>query len=114
LEGEIHLGPDLHPSCSLKSFRIEVIALLALLNIRWIMATDFSQQYTVELLALETANFKPEVPPGQERKGDDVVASKPVDITTLYRQGEPVPTAYSEPPERYFRQRVSPEKGAMN
>ena len=65
------------------------------------------------MLSFETSNFKPEghpPSPGLAKKTGNVLATNLVEITTLYRQDEPVPTAYSEPPKTYHKRRVSSEK----
>jgi hypothetical protein len=67
-------------------------------------------------LSFHTANFEPEIQPpspGQIRKVDNVIASNPVEITTLYREDEPVPSAYSEPPQTYKVRCVPSDKSAM-
>jgi hypothetical protein len=70
-------------------------------------------QYAVELLSFQADNFEPEIHPfslGKLRKRDDVLGSNPVEITTLYRQDEPIPTAYSEPPKAHTMQRVTEDR----
>jgi len=57
-------------------------------------------QYTVELYTLQSAYFEVESDIGKGKgKGTEIaVASIPVEITTLYRQDEPVPIPHTEPP----------------
>jgi len=66
----------------------------------------FSDQYFVEMLPPESVYFEPDLCPSSPRVQGRVVASSPVDITTLHRPDEPVPTAFSKPPINKVRQIV--------
>jgi hypothetical protein len=97
LEGEIHLSATLPPSCDLETFRVEVRSPPSpslVMN----FTTDFICQYSVELMPFRTRNFEPEHPPsrGKSIETNNALASNPVEITTLYREDEPIPTVYSE------------------
>lgn len=62
------------------------------------------RQYTVELVSLQSAYFdvEPDEQLGsgiqKERGAQNAVSSLSVEITTLYRQDEPVPVPYTERP----------------
>ena len=61
------------------------------------------------MLSFRTDKFEPEVHPsslGRSRRQDNVLASNPVEITTLYREDEPIPVVYSEPPKTHIIRRV--------
>jgi len=94
LEGEIHLSPSLYPSCEFQFLQIEVgLFPLALVHWKW----PSSWYYAAELLSFQTDNFVLEIhPPSLENlqnpnSDTNVLASIPVEITTLYRQDEPIP-----------------------
>lgn len=57
------------------------------------------------MLSFQTDKFEPEIHPAS-RKRDFVLLSSPVEITTLYRQDEPIPTVYSEPPTTHIMRRL--------
>jgi len=83
LEGEIHLAPDLQPSCACSIFSVE---------------------YFVEMLPFNSTYPEQETLRGNNsRSNSQTLISHPVEITTLHRLGEPVPSAFSEPPKTRIR-----------
>ena len=108
LEGEIHLREDLLASSACTIFHVQVSRIL---NNRHISDDFFlSQQYFVEMLALRSDDFESSSSttlsnskaPSQVA-GRHVIASVPVEITTLYRPDELIPVPFSEPPRRYMK-----------
>ena len=64
------------------------------------------------MLPFQTENFEPEIDSSSHRKRDYVLASNPVEIMTLYRKDEPIPTVYSEPPKAFNIRCVDPDNGS--
>ena len=97
LEGEIHLDWGLQPSCGCKIFSVEV----SFQRFRAGTQLILFLQYVVEMLPLQSVHFEPNqvgpVPLGKERAKETVVASAPVEITTLRRLDEPTPLSFTEP-----------------
>jgi len=62
---------------------------------------NFLSQYVVEMLPLQSVDFEPNqvnpFPLGNERAQENVIASTPVEITTLRRLDEPMPVSFKEP-----------------
>jgi hypothetical protein len=59
------------------------------------------------MLPPESVHFEPDLRLSSPRVQGRVVASMPVEITTLYRQDEPIPTAFSKPSITKIRRIVS-------
>ena len=60
-------------------------------------------------MPFRAVNFVPEDRPSSGRTSnqkDAVLASNPIEITTLGREDEPVPTVFSEPPKTVIMRRV--------
>lgn len=68
------------------------------------------------MLSFDSDKFEPETRSSTSgnklRKQDNVLASNPVEITTLHRQDEPIPTVYSEPPKTYIMRRIDLDEKA--
>ncbi|KAF8165752.1 hypothetical protein B0H34DRAFT_794105 [Crassisporium funariophilum] len=83
LEGEIHIHPDMQPSC---------------------ICTIFSIEYSVEVLPLRVGAFEPVAAPGVRGKArNQVLVSQIVEIATLHRQDQPVPIPFTEPSKARMR-----------
>ena len=54
-------------------------------------------------------NFAPEVHSssrGTANQKEFVLASNPIEVTTLFREDEPVPTVFNEPPKTTIMRRI--------